>query len=627
MFKVKKDKTICVCMIVKNESHVIGRCMRSFAPLADYYVICDTGSTDDTIEIIKKTGEEVGLKGEVLEHPWVNFAHNRSLSLKAGRSKADFLLVIDADEVIKYRVGDKYYEIEDIKEDPKITLPSLEKDCYNILSELGSITYDRLQLMNNKLEWRYESVVHEYAIADNITSIDRLTEFMNMPRVEGARSKDPNKYYKDALALEKGLLDEPHNSRYYFYLAQSYRDAGMWKESRDNYLKRIKMEGYDEELNVCYHQIGHCSKMLGEKIDTYGHYYLEGYHRFQHRLECFYEYIRELRLSGKPFLGYTFGYHALMTPFPKNDHLFILKDIYNYLFKLEMALCCIELKKLNEALILLKYILDHNAKDIPEDKCGEIQRLLINVSGTMGKRIESLDQIKIKYNLEDIKSSEVTIDLIKYNVVLIGPAQKTNEVYRELAKIKGIKVEKRNSIKLEDMNDDTLYINTTKGTSNRWNEIYVQKAEDSKFLSLLLDLDKQSCKKYLDTFGNDLQFTNNYRNLCNGDVDIILLGEPTTDKLRKISSIMTPINRLVLVNWDNPNRSPESGALLNGIRHLSVGNVGGSPLKDNLVKLLDAVGIKDAKVGWMELIDPRLVCLVQNVVNNQNQKLLKTKVI
>ncbi len=616
MFKVTKNKTICVCMIVKNESHVIGRCMRSFAPLADYFIICDTGSTDDTIEIINKTAQELNLKGEVLEHPWENFAHNRTLSLKAGRSKADFLLVIDADEVIKYRVGDKYYEIEDIKEDPKITLPSLEKDCYNILSELGSITYDRLQLMNNRLEWRYESVVHEYAIADNITSIDRLTEFMNMPRVEGARSKDPNKYFKDALALEKGLLDEPHNSRYYFYLAQSYRDAGMWKESRENYLKRIKMEGYDEELNVCYHQIGHCCKMLGEKIEQYGHYYLEGYHKFQHRLECFYEYVRELRLAGKPFLAYQFGYHAALTPYPKNDHLFILKDIYNYLFRLEIALCCIELKRLNESLILLKHILDHNAMDIPEDKREEIGRLIINLCSTMGKRIESIDQVKVKYNTSDIRSSEVQIQLHKYNVVLLGGIQKTNEVFKELVKIQGIKVEKKNNIKPQDMNDETLYINTSNGTSSRWNEIYIT---NPKEIVPLMEMDKISCRKYLEAFNGDCKFAHNYKNITGDEADIVILGEPTTERLKQIVSLMTALNRLILVNWENPNRSVESSALLNGVRHLSVGNVGGSPLKDNLGKLLEAVGIKDAKIGWMELLDQRLSTLVKSVLEKQQK--------
>jgi glycosyltransferase involved in cell wall biosynthesis len=45
-------KTISLCMIVKNESHVIERCLNSVKPLLDYVLIVDTGSTDNTIEVI-----------------------------------------------------------------------------------------------------------------------------------------------------------------------------------------------------------------------------------------------------------------------------------------------------------------------------------------------------------------------------------------------------------------------------------------------------------------------------------------------------------------------------------------------------------------------------------------------
>ena len=44
---------ICLNMIVKNESRVIERLLRSVLPLIDTYCICDTGSTDNTVEIIK----------------------------------------------------------------------------------------------------------------------------------------------------------------------------------------------------------------------------------------------------------------------------------------------------------------------------------------------------------------------------------------------------------------------------------------------------------------------------------------------------------------------------------------------------------------------------------------------
>lgn len=45
---------IGLCIIVKNESEVIERCLRSSLQYMDTYCIVDTGSTDNTIEIIKR---------------------------------------------------------------------------------------------------------------------------------------------------------------------------------------------------------------------------------------------------------------------------------------------------------------------------------------------------------------------------------------------------------------------------------------------------------------------------------------------------------------------------------------------------------------------------------------------
>ena len=46
-------KTISLCMIVKNESHIIHECLESVYKHIDYWVISDTGSTDNTQKIIK----------------------------------------------------------------------------------------------------------------------------------------------------------------------------------------------------------------------------------------------------------------------------------------------------------------------------------------------------------------------------------------------------------------------------------------------------------------------------------------------------------------------------------------------------------------------------------------------
>src|SRR5690606_14474818 len=91
---------ICLTMIVKNEVQVLPRLFRSVKDHIDYYVIVDTGSTDDTIALIKEQMAGYGIEGEVHERPWINFGVNRqqALELAVQAAKADWLLFIDADE-------------------------------------------------------------------------------------------------------------------------------------------------------------------------------------------------------------------------------------------------------------------------------------------------------------------------------------------------------------------------------------------------------------------------------------------------------------------------------------------------------------------------------------------------
>jgi glycosyltransferase involved in cell wall biosynthesis len=75
---VKKQPTICLTMIVKNESKVIRRCIDSVKDYINYWVIVDTGSTDGTQDLVKEIMDEYGIPGELHERPWVDFGHNRT---------------------------------------------------------------------------------------------------------------------------------------------------------------------------------------------------------------------------------------------------------------------------------------------------------------------------------------------------------------------------------------------------------------------------------------------------------------------------------------------------------------------------------------------------------------------
>ena len=130
--KTSKLNKIALVMIVKNEARkvndegltVIERCLGSVLPCIDTFVICDTGSTDGTQEVIKSWAEKVGIDGHVIDREWKDFGTNRSEALEYARelTDADYCLMIDADEVLVY----------DQNFDPFNWRKSLTADLYNV---------------------------------------------------------------------------------------------------------------------------------------------------------------------------------------------------------------------------------------------------------------------------------------------------------------------------------------------------------------------------------------------------------------------------------------------------------------------------------------------------------------
>src|SRR5262249_13667632 len=121
-------------MIVKDEAHVILRCLASVRPLVDYVLIEDTGSTDGTPEIIGAYLRDNGIRGVVIEEPWRDFAYNRSHALEALRAHKDidYALIIDADDAIVYEPGF----------DPVAFKAGLTADLYNLEFRLRDVVYE-----------------------------------------------------------------------------------------------------------------------------------------------------------------------------------------------------------------------------------------------------------------------------------------------------------------------------------------------------------------------------------------------------------------------------------------------------------------------------------------------------
>lgn len=331
--KVKKPDgvTVTLCMIVKDETHIIKECLESMLPYIDRYDITDTGSTDGTPELIKEFMDEHGVPGEVYLSDWKGFGKSRSESLINAEGKATYAWMIDADDKI---TGTFIY--------PEV----MEADAFSLRLGRPDFSWYRNQIfkLDSTRRWEYVGVLHEYAqIKDVHPQEMRIVKWEGNYFVEartlGARNVgiDPiEKYSKDAEILESALTNEddpnyePENVRYQFYLAQSYFDSQQWEKSMEAYQKRADMGGWDEEIWFSYFRMAILKAIMGASWPEIKEAYLEAYNFRPTRAEPLYEISRAYRSMDKPRLGYLYAKIGVEIPYPQTDILFIAQDVYEW---------------------------------------------------------------------------------------------------------------------------------------------------------------------------------------------------------------------------------------------------------------------------------------------------------
>ena len=237
-----EKNSIVLNMIVKNESKIIERCLKSVYHLIDSWCIVDTGSTDGTQEIIKNFLKDK--PGKLIEKPWVNFGHNRNEALKFASNMGDWILLTDADMVLVDN-GFNKNELD------------LSIDGYDVVQDNHGVRYDNFRILNAKRNWKCVGVTHEYYTpSDGLKSRKRLHSIIFNDISDGGSKGD--KFERDIKLLKQGLLDEPENHRYMFYLAQSYRDINDYENAIEWYKKCHETSTWDEENWFALYMVGHC---------------------------------------------------------------------------------------------------------------------------------------------------------------------------------------------------------------------------------------------------------------------------------------------------------------------------------------------------------------------------------
>jgi len=346
---LQAKQKICLNMIVKNESAVIKRCLDSVKPVIDYWVIVDTGSTDETKKIIKK--ELKNIPGELYERPWKNFGESRSEAFNLARGKGDYILFMDADDVLEF--------------EKEVQIPFLTQDLYSMWRGTKDFQYLKPQIARGNLPWKWVGVTHEYLDCDVPFTSSILQEVKYVSKDGGASSCDPQKFIKNVKLLEEGIKKEPNNHRYAFYLAESLRDAGDKPKALHWFQKRVDMGGWAEEVYWSLLQIGHMLSDLGLAPNIVIEAYKNAHAYRPHRAEAVYYLAEAYNHNDQFLLAYECIKQWERLPKPnEKDYLFNIQWIETFGLLFQISICSYYAGHYQEALEACDRLLTMD--DLPE---------------------------------------------------------------------------------------------------------------------------------------------------------------------------------------------------------------------------------------------------------------------
>lgn len=301
-------------MIVKNESARIEQVLQSYSPYIDRWTILDTGSTDGTQDLVRKTLG--GVPGALYEEPFVDFATSRNRALSLHGTSTVFSIMPN---------GDVLYGGSELRAFLDNRRLDSATGAYRIRITPGH--YYHPLVMRTGTGWHYRWRTHECAVGP---ALGEAVPNVSVHRDRGKRTEAEwqKRWERDLVLLNRDRAEDPSDPRPYFYLGQTYECLGDFSRALAFFERRAEMGGYFDEVYEALYRIGEMKKKLGRPWADIQQAYLEAYEYDPRRAEPLFA-ISEYWYEKNHAVSRLFSVAAAALPKPPTD-LFLDEDLYSW---------------------------------------------------------------------------------------------------------------------------------------------------------------------------------------------------------------------------------------------------------------------------------------------------------
>lgn len=228
--------SLSLCMIVKNETDTLPRCLASVMPAIDELIIVDTGSTDST-QLIAKSFD-----AKLYEFEWIDdFSAARNFAFS--KATMEYIMWLDADDILKPEDLDKLITLKNSLDGKTKQIAAL----YNVaFDDNGKVTfsYSRERIFKNDKSFIWSGAVHECIplIRDTVYSDFAVTHAKLKPCASGRNLEIYNKIRQRRSLLPREL---------YYYARELYYNDFI-EMSKQSFLSFLKTDGwFINKIDAC----------------------------------------------------------------------------------------------------------------------------------------------------------------------------------------------------------------------------------------------------------------------------------------------------------------------------------------------------------------------------------------